>query len=128
VLLLLLLVGGLLAVVLTRVGPIARTKRERPLFEGARQLSAADHRSLADRAAAEGRFADAVRERLRAVVRELEARGVLDPRPGRTAGRSRATAGGRCRGSRTTCAGPRPSSTRPGTAGGWPTRRRTRCS
>lgn len=56
-----------------------------PLFEGGRELRAADHRRRADEAASAGRWAEAVRERLRALVRELEARGVLDPRPGRTA-------------------------------------------
>jgi hypothetical protein len=33
----------------------------------------------------EGQFAEAVREWMRAIVRELETRGVLEPRPGRTA-------------------------------------------
>jgi hypothetical protein len=42
------------------------------------------HTSLADRYASEGRYAEAVRERLRAIVRSLEERGLLDPRPGRT--------------------------------------------
>jgi hypothetical protein len=86
-LLLLLLLLGLIAVVLTRVGPLASREPARAaLFEGSEILSAAQHRSLAEQAAAEQRWADAVRERLRAVVRDLEARGVLDPRPGRTAG------------------------------------------
>ena len=74
------------AVVLARVGPLARRSGGTPLFAGSAVLSAAEHRALADRAAGEQRFADAVRERLRAVVRDLEARGALDPRPGRTAG------------------------------------------
>lgn len=86
-LLLLLLLVGLVALVLTRVGPLASRERARPaLFEGSEVLTAAQHRSQAEQAAAEQRWADAVRERLRAVVRDLEARGVLDPRPGRTAG------------------------------------------
>lgn len=55
-----------------------------PLFAG-RPQTAAEHRAAADRAATEGRFADAVRERFRAVVRRLEERGLLDERPGRTA-------------------------------------------
>lgn len=86
VLLLVALVAGFVVVVLTRIGPLARGSRATPLFAGSEQLSADAHRTLADEAAAQGRYADAVRERLRAVVRELEARGVLDPRPGRTAG------------------------------------------
>lgn len=76
----------LVAVVLARVRPAGRSGARAPLFAGSAELSAKQHRELAEQAAAEGRFADAVRERLRAVVRDLEARGVLDPRPGRTAG------------------------------------------
>jgi hypothetical protein len=83
-LLLLVLLVLVVAVVLTRLRP-RRGERSAGLFDPAASLSADDHRSLADAAAREGRFDDAVRERLRAVVRELEARGVLDPRPGRTA-------------------------------------------
>lgn len=81
-----LLLVGLAVVVLTRVGPLRQGPSRAPLFSGGTALSAAQHRELADAAAAAGRWADAVRERLRAVVRDLEARGVLDPRPGRTAG------------------------------------------
>ncbi|MEV0805225.1 DUF4129 domain-containing protein [Micromonospora sp. NPDC050200] len=40
--------------------------------------------SLADRLAAEGRFAEAVRERLRAMVRRLVATGAVEQRPGMT--------------------------------------------
>jgi tetratricopeptide (TPR) repeat protein len=40
--------------------------------------------SLADRYAAEGRYAEAVRERLRAIVRDLVNRGVIQHRPGWT--------------------------------------------
>jgi hypothetical protein len=84
VLLLLALLAAVVAVVLTRLRP-GRTGSGRMLFDAGRTLTAADHRTRAAEAAAAGRFDDAVRERLRAVVRELEARGVLDPRPGRTA-------------------------------------------
>ncbi|WP_163508855.1 DUF4129 domain-containing protein [Fodinicola acaciae] len=42
------------------------------------------HNDLADQYAADGRYAEAVRERLRAIVRSLEERDLLDPRPGRT--------------------------------------------
>ena len=80
------LLALLVAVVLARVGPLARSSAPAALFDGAPVLGASGHRELAERAAAEGRWADAVRERLRAIVRELEARGALDPRPGRTAG------------------------------------------
>ena len=68
-----------------RIGPLARLSRggSAPAVGGTR--SAEGHRAEADAAAAQGRFADAVRERLRAVVRALEESGVLDVRPGRTA-------------------------------------------
>ena len=80
------LVALLVAVVLVRVGPLARSARPPALFAGSAVLTADEHRAAAQAAAEQGRWADAVRERLRAVVRELEARGALDPRPGRTAG------------------------------------------
>jgi hypothetical protein len=40
--------------------------------------------ALADRLAAEGRYAEAIRERLRAVARRLTERGIVNPRPGWT--------------------------------------------
>ena len=86
-LLLLVLLLLFVGVVVARVRPVAGgSGRRAPLFAGSAVLTAAEHRSLAEQAAAEGRYDEAVRERLRAVVRDLEARGVLDPRPGRTAG------------------------------------------
>lgn len=91
--LLTLLVAGLVAVVLTRTGPVQRRRRAAALFAGATVLTADGHRQAAEQAAAQGQWAQAVRERLRAVVRELEARGVLDPRPGRTAGEVASDAG-----------------------------------
>ena len=48
------------------------------------ELPAATFADLADRLAAEGRYAEAVRERLRGMVRELIERGVLEHRPGWT--------------------------------------------
>lgn len=86
-LLLLALLVLLVGVVVARVRPYGdRDGRRGALFAGSAVLSAAEHRARAEQAAAAGRFDEAVRERLRAVVRDLEARGVLDPRPGRTAG------------------------------------------
>ncbi|MFG1921192.1 DUF4129 domain-containing protein [Cryptosporangium sp. NPDC048952] len=55
--------------------------------------SAAEHASRADAYAAEGRFAEAVRERLRGVVADLVARDLVDNRPGRTAREVAAEAG-----------------------------------
>jgi hypothetical protein len=73
-------------VVIWRTGPIRRGARTAvPQIELSGDLGAAEHRRRADEHAAAGRFAEAVRERMRAIVRELETRGVLEPRPGRTA-------------------------------------------
>lgn len=94
VLALVVLVALFVAVVLSRVGPLAGRSTGRPLFSAGTALTAAEHRTLAEQAAGEGRFADAVRERLRAIVRDLEARGALDPRPGRTAGEVARDGGG----------------------------------
>jgi Domain of unknown function (DUF4129) len=48
-------------------------------------LSAADHRALADRRAADGDYTTAIIERMRAVAVLIEERGVLSSQPGRTA-------------------------------------------
>jgi hypothetical protein len=76
-----------LLVALRMVGsPLNRTvtRPEEPIFSDP-TLSAADHREAADRAAGVGDWATAVLERFRCVVRELEERAVIEPRPGRTA-------------------------------------------
>ena len=49
------------------------------------ELSAAQHRATAEQYAAEGNWAAAIRHRLRAIARQLEEDGVLNPVPGRTA-------------------------------------------
>jgi hypothetical protein len=85
VLLIVVLVLALVAVVVVRLRPTMRTTSFDQLFADGRALSADEHRVLAEAAASRGDHADAVRERLRAVVRHLEERGVLDVRPGRTA-------------------------------------------
>ncbi|MFC9581946.1 DUF4129 domain-containing protein [Streptomyces yangpuensis] len=54
--------------------------------------SAADHRTTAEAHATAGRWTEAVQERMRAVVRSLEERTLLDPRPGRTADEAAAEA------------------------------------
>jgi len=74
------------AVVLVRLGPLGDRRAARPVFDDGQVRSADEHRAAADVHAAQERYAEAVRERLRALVRELEARGVLDQRPARTAG------------------------------------------
>jgi hypothetical protein len=52
---------------------------------GEHELSAAEHRATAEQYAAVGNWSAAIRHRLRAVARQLEESGVLDPVPGRTA-------------------------------------------
>ncbi|HEX5495202.1 MAG TPA: DUF4129 domain-containing protein [Mycobacteriales bacterium] len=91
----LVLFGGLLVLLLWRSGPLGRAGRRRSLDDvDGRRLDAADHRRAADGHTAAGRYAEAVRERMRAIARELEARGVLEVRPGRTADEVAAEAGG----------------------------------
>ncbi|MBE1531403.1 DUF4129 domain-containing protein [Actinomadura algeriensis] len=59
--------------------------RRGALLDEERPATALDHRTAAERHAAAGQWAEAIRERLRAVARDLEERAVLGPRPGRTA-------------------------------------------
>jgi hypothetical protein len=66
-------------------GPLARSTRATPLLEAGRPVSAAEHRAEAARSAQAGRWAEAVRARLRALATDLAERGVLEDRPGRTA-------------------------------------------
>ncbi|MCV7360605.1 DUF4129 domain-containing protein [Mycolicibacterium neworleansense] len=49
------------------------------------ELSAAQHRSIAEQYAAQGDWSAAIRNRVRALARHLEEAGVLDAVPGRTA-------------------------------------------
>ncbi|GAA1592712.1 DUF4129 domain-containing protein [Actinomadura kijaniata] len=63
-----------------------------PLLEDT-PSTARDHRAEADRLAAAGSWPEAIRERLRALARDLEERAVLAPRPGRTADELAAEAG-----------------------------------
>lgn len=68
-----------------RLGTLRRGPRsEAALFtDGPR--TADDHRAAAETHAAAGRWSEALQERMRALVRSLEERALLDPRPGRTA-------------------------------------------
>jgi hypothetical protein len=87
--------GGLLALVLLgllvfavvrlRVGRLTRSRPgARAVFAAGRTHTAGEHRQAAEQARARGDLAGAVRERFRAIVRELNDRGVLDERSGRT--------------------------------------------
>lgn len=84
----------LVAVVLARTGPVARARRrrgERGAISPAR--TARDHREAAARLADAGGYAAAICERVRAIAAELDERGVLAPRIGRTADEFAAEAG-----------------------------------
>ncbi|WDV52110.1 DUF4129 domain-containing protein [Streptomyces coeruleorubidus] len=94
---------GLLVIILAVVAVLAAlwwrlgTPRRQPtssatLFDD-RPRSAADHRAAAEAHAAQGHWSQAVQERMRALVRALEERALLDVRPGRTADEAAAEAG-----------------------------------
>jgi hypothetical protein len=93
------LVMSLIAAVVVAVRIARRTIRTRAggdnhLFD-AGQLTAAQHREIAERFAAEKDWAAAIRHRLRAVARGLEENGTLEPLPGRTASELAADAAAR---------------------------------
>jgi hypothetical protein len=75
-----------IAAVLLRIGPVRRSRSRGmdPLLSPG-QLSAHDHRQKAEQMAAAGDHAAAIIESMRAIAVELEERGVLPPRVGRTA-------------------------------------------
>lgn len=76
------------------VGPARRAARRAPAAVlGERPLTAAEHRRSAERLAAAGDFGAAVIERVRAIAVDLEQRGIVPPRPGRTATELAAEAG-----------------------------------
>jgi hypothetical protein len=88
------LLALVVGMVLFLIGPTRRSRRlHSAALLGGGQLSASDHRRLAAEFAASGDFSAAVIERVRAIAAELEARGVLLPRPGRTATELAAEAG-----------------------------------
>jgi hypothetical protein len=73
------------AAVWWRLGAPGRAARtSTALFDGEHARTADQHRAEARRLAAAGAWNDAVREQMRALVRALEERTLLDPRPGRT--------------------------------------------
>ncbi|MFC4500305.1 MULTISPECIES: DUF4129 domain-containing protein [Streptomyces] len=98
--------GGTLGVVVVVLAVVAAvgalwwrlgTPRRQPasaatLFDD-RPRSAAEHRAAAEAHAAQGHWNQALQERMRAIVRSLEERALLDTRPGRTADEAAAEAG-----------------------------------
>jgi hypothetical protein len=84
----------LVSVVLARIGPVARARRHGPGPGAvARARTAREHRDAASRLAEAGDYAAAICERVRAIAAELDERGVLRPRIGRTADEFAAEAG-----------------------------------
>jgi Domain of unknown function (DUF4129) len=79
---LLVVVGGL---IWWRMGGVQRSRSRRGALLPERATTAADHRAAAQRHAAAGEWPEAIRERLRAIARDLEDRAILAQRPGRTA-------------------------------------------
>lgn len=89
-----LIVVGLAVALWWRLGTPQRSSRTPDaLFESDGPRSAAQHRAAADAHATALRWTEAVQERMRAIVRSLEERALLDPRPGRTADEAAAEAG-----------------------------------
>ncbi|WP_327594773.1 DUF4129 domain-containing protein [Streptomyces chartreusis] len=94
---------GLVVVILVVVAVIGAlwwrlgTPRRQPTSSAAlfddRPRSAAEHRAAAEAHAAQSHWNQAVQERMRAIVRSLEERALLDVRPGRTADEAAAEAG-----------------------------------
>ncbi|SHK05083.1 protein of unknown function [Pseudonocardia thermophila] len=82
-----------IVVIRLRIGSVGRsTYGAQELFSGG-PVPAAEHRREADAFAARGEWAEAVRSRMRAIVRGLEERDLLDVRPGRTADEAAREAG-----------------------------------
>ena len=92
----------IVAVVLTRIGPIAGSaRRATPLTDpGARPMNARELRAAAEASAAAGDYSAAVLQRLRAVAASCEERGILVPDVGRTADELAAQLGTRLPGQR----------------------------
>lgn len=82
----------LVVVVRLKVGKVAHSAQAGRVF-GERRRTAEEYRRSAADAAAAGRYADAVREQFRALVRALEERALLEPRSGRTADEAAAEGG-----------------------------------
>lgn len=75
-----------LALIIWRVGlPRWRARAKDAEVEVDSTVAPKDYRTLSEQAAAAGDWAAALRDRFRAIVRELEERTILDVRPGRTA-------------------------------------------
>ncbi|MGW7076682.1 DUF4129 domain-containing protein [Streptomyces sp. NPDC054871] len=83
---------ALIAALWWRLGTPHRAPASSPALFDDRPRTAAEHRAAAEAHAAQGHWNQAVQERMRAMVRSLEERALLDPRPGRTADEAAAEA------------------------------------
>ncbi len=79
------LVIAVVAVLARRVGALRRSAERDTGFDVGQATSAAGHRLAAAAHAGSGRHAEAVRESLRAIARQLDERALVEPRAGRTA-------------------------------------------
>ncbi|RFU41513.1 DUF4129 domain-containing protein [Actinomadura logoneensis] len=84
VIVLLVILAAAVVLWLMRGGRNRRSAKDEALLDDEPSTSA-DHRTEAERLAAAGEWPGAIRERLRAMARDLEERAILSPRPGRTA-------------------------------------------
>ncbi|MDX3619353.1 DUF4129 domain-containing protein [Streptomyces europaeiscabiei] len=84
---------ALLGALWWRLGTPHRAPTSSTVLFDDRPRSAAEHRATAEAQAAQGHWNQAVQERMRAVVRSLEERDLLDVRPGRTADEAASEAG-----------------------------------
>ncbi|MCH0572523.1 DUF4129 domain-containing protein [Streptomyces sp. MUM 136J] len=84
---------AVLAALWWRLGTPRRRPAPSALLFDDRPRSAAEHRTAAEAHAARAHWNQAVQERMRAIVRSLEERALLDIRPGRTADEAAAEAG-----------------------------------
>lgn len=87
------IVIALIVALLWRLGAPRRPPRAAAALFESGPLGAPEHRAAAEAHADAGRWTEAVQERMRAIVRSLEERALLDPRPGRTADEAAAEAG-----------------------------------
>ncbi|MEV6751714.1 DUF4129 domain-containing protein [Streptomyces sp. NPDC051214] len=83
---------ALVAALWWRLGTPHRAPASSPALFDDRPRTAAEHRAAAEAHAAQAHWNQAVQERMRAIVRSLEERALLDPRPGRTADEAAAEA------------------------------------
>ncbi|GAA4607113.1 DUF4129 domain-containing protein [Actinoallomurus liliacearum] len=84
-LVLVLIFALVVAAVWWRIGSVRRNAAGPRSLLGESVATAEDHRATAERHAAAGEWPEAIRERLRAIARDLEERAIVPPRPGRTA-------------------------------------------